>query len=84
MSLLNLNDVKPLILWDLNGVLVDDEPVHEKCFRELLAESFGIDLSHEDYNKHFLGKTDRLGFIDFFSQVENSIHDSMLNAMCLK
>ena len=72
------------ILWDLNGVLLDDEPVHEQCFRELLSNDFGISLSHEDYDNYFLGKTDRLGFIDFFKKVEDEIPESMLDTMCEK
>lgn len=84
MDLLTNTTVKPNILWDLNGVLLDDEPVHEQCFRELLVSDFGIDLSHEDYDNFFLGKTDRLGFIDFFNRVENEIEESMLDVMCQK
>lgn len=82
MNISHATDSKPVILWDLNGVLVDDEPLHEQCFRELLASNFGIELFHEDYDKYFLGKTDKLGFIDFFGQVESAIPDSMLDVMC--
>jgi HAD superfamily hydrolase (TIGR01509 family) len=84
MHLLTSTSLRPNILWDLNGVLLDDEPVHEQCFRELLVSDFGIELSSVDYDNYFLGKTDRLGFIDFFSQVESSIGEKMLDVMCAK
>ncbi len=42
--------LKPLagVLFDLNGVIVDDEELHENAFRAAL-EPFGIELSHDDY-----------------------------------
>ncbi len=46
------------ILFDFNGVLVDDEPLHFDLFRRVLAEE-GIDLSTEDYYRKFLGFDDR-------------------------
>ncbi len=46
------------ILFDFNGVLVDDEPIHLELFQKVLAEE-GIDLSAEDYYAHYLGFDDR-------------------------
>jgi phosphoglycolate phosphatase/beta-phosphoglucomutase len=49
------------ILFDFNGVLVDDEPIHLEIFQRVLAEE-GISLSAEDYYAHYLGFDDRACF----------------------
>ena|SRR5688572_11049713 len=36
------------IFFDLNGVIINDEPIHLKAYREVLA-SEGVPLSDEDY-----------------------------------
>jgi len=46
------------ILFDFNGVLVDDEPIHLEMFQRVLAEE-GIGLAAEDYYRHYLGYDDR-------------------------
>ncbi len=46
------------ILFDFNGVLVDDEPVHLELFQKVLGEE-GIELTTEDYYAHYLGYDDR-------------------------
>ncbi|MEI7580084.1 MAG: HAD family phosphatase [bacterium] len=50
------------ILFDMNGVIVNDEPLQEEAFRKVLATQFQIKLAHEDYLLHFAGKTDLAGF----------------------
>ncbi|CAN5861854.1 HAD family phosphatase [soil metagenome] len=49
------------IIFDFNGVLVDDESVHFELFREVLAQE-GIDLTEEVYHDRYLGFDDRGGF----------------------
>lgn len=49
------------VLFDFNGVLVDDEPIHLEIFQRVLAEE-GISLSAEDYYAHYLGFDDRACF----------------------
>jgi len=49
------------ILFDFNGVLVDDEPIHLEIFQRVLAEE-GISLSAEDYQARYLGLDDRACF----------------------
>ena len=46
------------LIFDFNGVLVDDEPVHFELFREVLAGE-GIALSERDYHERYLGYDDR-------------------------
>jgi HAD superfamily hydrolase (TIGR01509 family) len=46
------------ILFDFDGVLVDSEPVHFACWKEVLAP-LGITLDWETYHAHFIGIADR-------------------------
>lgn len=46
------------VVFDFNGILVDDEPIHFRLFRKVLAEE-GIELSEEDYYEKYLGFDDR-------------------------
>ncbi len=45
------------ILFDFNGVLVDDEPIHLELFQRVLAEE-GIELSADDYYEELVGYDD--------------------------
>lgn len=46
------------IIFDLDGTLVDTEPLHFKCFREVLAEE-KIGLERDDYFQRLIGYNDR-------------------------
>ena len=46
------------VLFDFNGVLVDDEPIHLELFQRVLAEE-GIELAAGDYYARYLGFDDR-------------------------
>ena len=49
------------VIFDLNGTIVDDEPVHEVAFRGICSHH-KVDLKHEDYQELCFGKSDRDGF----------------------
>jgi beta-phosphoglucomutase len=46
------------LLFDFNGILVDDEPLHFALFRRVLAEQ-GVELTRGDYYARYLGFDDR-------------------------
>ncbi len=46
------------VVFDFNGVLVDDEMVHFALFRDVLAE-LGIELTEARYHAEYLGYDDR-------------------------
>jgi beta-phosphoglucomutase len=50
------------IIFDFNGVIIDDEPLHLELFRAVLADE-GIALSDEDYRGKYLGYDDRGCFV---------------------
>ena len=49
------------LLLDFNGVIVDDERLHWRSFRDVLAED-GIALTEADYDADYLGLDDRAAF----------------------
>jgi HAD superfamily hydrolase (TIGR01509 family) len=46
------------VIFDFNGVLLDDEEVHFELFREVLGQE-GIAMSARQYHERFLGLDDR-------------------------
>jgi beta-phosphoglucomutase len=50
-----------VVIFDFNGIIVDDEPIHFKLFRQVLAEE-GLSLTEEDYYGRYLGFDDRGAF----------------------
>ncbi len=46
------------VIFDFNGVLVDDEAVHFALFREVLAQE-GVAITERDYHERYLGYDDR-------------------------
>lgn len=46
------------LLFDFNGLLVDDEPLHFRLFRRVLGEE-GVELAEADYYGRYLGFDDR-------------------------
>ena len=51
------------ILFDCNGVIADDEPIHLRLFQKVLKEE-GIALTREEYFKKYLAMDDRSCFTD--------------------
>jgi beta-phosphoglucomutase-like phosphatase (HAD superfamily) len=49
------------VIFDFNGVLVDDESLHFALFQEVLAHE-GVMLSEQDYHERYLGYDDRRCF----------------------
>ena len=49
------------VIFDFNGVLVDDETVHFALFHEVLAQE-GVTITERDYHERYLGYDDRKCF----------------------
>lgn len=62
------------ILFDYNGVIVDDEHLQEKA-TAIAVKQFGVELTHELFKEHCLGQTDKLGLENLktiFPQMQNA------------
>lgn len=49
------------VIFDFNGIIIDDEPIHFELLQRVLQEQ-GIILSEEDYYSRYLGFDDRGAF----------------------
>ncbi len=53
------------IIFDMNGVITDDEEIHEIATKEIF-EGIGFDLTSEMYRAFCLGRTDPASFKDLY------------------
>mgnify|MGYP002128935251 CR=1 FL=1 len=49
------------VIFDMNGIIIDDEHIHEGAFRETV-KPFGISLDHQSYHECCAGRTDQAGY----------------------
>ncbi len=67
------------VIFDVNGVIIDDEPLHEAAFKEALA-GYGVELTHQEYNTLLRGRNDFEGtreIIEHF-RLTNAKSDELL------
>ena len=67
------------VLFDFDGVVVDSEPVHYECWREILTP-FGIELDWNTYSEHCIGITDRAMLAFLCSRSSRSLNIDVLAA----
>ena len=65
------------IIFDFNGVIVDDEPIHFELFQQVLAEE-DIRLTKEDYYSRYLGFDDRGAFTAAYRENGRPLDDRQL------
>ncbi len=53
------------VIFDFNGIIVDDEPIHFRLFQRIFNEE-GFDLTQERYFERYLGFDDRGAFLAAF------------------
>lgn len=68
------------IIFDLDGTLVDTEPLHFKGFREALATE-AIELSQEEYFDRLIGYNDRECFTVVLRQHHRTITPGLIDAL---
>jgi HAD superfamily hydrolase (TIGR01509 family) len=65
------------VLFDFNGVLVDDEAQHCQALQRVLADE-AITLTREEYYAHYLGLDDRTGFFEAFRRAQRTLSTELL------
>jgi beta-phosphoglucomutase len=68
------------IIFDFNGVFVDDEPVHFSLFSEVLAKE-GVTLSETDYIARYLGYDDRRCFETVFLDSQKVVNAAYIDRL---
>ncbi len=71
------------VLFDFNGVLVDDEPQHCLALQRVLADE-GITLTREQYYASYLGFDDRTGFMEAYRRAQRTLTTELLTYLVKK
>ena len=65
------------VIFDFNGIIVDDEPIHFKLFQRVLGEE-GMVLTEEAYYARYLGFDDRGAFHFGYREHQRPLDDAKL------
>lgn len=68
------------VIFDFNGVIVNDEPIHFELFRRVLREQ-GLHLTEKDYYARYLGMDDRGCFSAAFRDQGKELSEERLAAL---
>jgi beta-phosphoglucomutase len=68
------------VIFDFNGIIVDDEPIHFKLFQQVLGEE-GIVLTEKAYYERYLGFDDRGAFMAGFRDNQRPLDEAKLDAL---
>ena len=68
------------VIFDFNGIIVDDEPIHFRLFQKVLGEE-GIALTETDYYARYLGFDDRGAFTAGFHENKRRLDDAKLQQL---
>jgi beta-phosphoglucomutase-like phosphatase (HAD superfamily) len=71
---------RPIVLYDFNGVIADDEPVHQMLSQQVLAEE-GITITEAEYHDIYLGFDDRGCFTEAFRRAGRPIDAAGVDAL---
>lgn len=70
----------PAIIFDFNGVLVDDEAVHRAAFRDALAP-LGVTFSDQAYLDRYLGYDDRGAFAAILADAGHDTPNALIDQL---
>ena len=68
------------VIFDFNGIIVDDEPIHFELFRKVFSEE-GIDLTKQAYYERYLGFDDRGAFSFGFREHNRPLNHQKLTEL---
>lgn len=68
------------IIFDFNGVIVNDEPIHLEMFQKVLKEE-GIQLTHQEYYKHYLAFDDKSCFEKILKKHKHSVTPAIIQKL---
>jgi HAD superfamily hydrolase (TIGR01509 family) len=68
------------VIFDFNGIIVDDEPIHFQLFQRVFAEE-GIELTKEAYYSRYLGFDDRGAFTTGYREHGRQLNNAKLNEL---
>ncbi len=71
------------VLFDFNGIIINDEPIHEKLFTQLLIEE-NLTLKPGEYKKVSLGRSSRTFLRDLLASRGRVVKEGYITQLLLK
>ncbi len=71
------------VLFDFNGVIIDDEPIHEKLLNQLLIEE-NMRPKQGEFRQICLGRSDRACLTDLFKNRGRIVTDTHLDGLIVR
>lgn len=71
------------VLFDFNGVVVDDEAQHCEAMQRVLADE-DIAVTREDYYAYYLGLDDRTAFVEAYRRAQRTLTTELLKILVSK
>jgi len=71
------------VLFDFNGVIINDEPLHEKLVNDLLIEE-NLRPKPGEYREICLGRSDRAGLLDLFERRGRVLSEKQLQELIVR
>jgi HAD superfamily hydrolase (TIGR01509 family) len=68
------------VIFDFNGILADDDPIHMQAFRRV-AEEEGLRFSDAEYLDRYLPLNDRDCFLELWQSNNRSLDEARLRAL---
>jgi beta-phosphoglucomutase-like phosphatase (HAD superfamily) len=68
------------VIFDFNGIIVNDEPIHFRLFQRVLGEE-GMRLGEEDYYARYLGFDDRGAFMAAYKDANRSLDEAKIGEL---
>ncbi|NIO10323.1 MAG: HAD hydrolase-like protein, partial [Deltaproteobacteria bacterium] len=68
------------VIFDFNGILIDDEPVHFEMFQRVLNDE-GLSLNEKDYYDYYLGYDDRGCFTAYYKNAGHILSETALEEL---
>ncbi|MFB2837734.1 HAD family hydrolase [Floridanema evergladense] len=68
------------VLFDFNGIIINDEPIHEQLIEEILIAE-NLRPKRGEFRKYCLGRSDRACLSDLFSRRGRVLTESYLNQL---
>lgn len=69
------------VMFDFDGVIIDSEPVHLRCFREVIQDAFDVTFTDEEYYTKYLPYTDAEAFRMILEDNNRQASDEQLNKL---
>ena len=68
------------VLFDFNGVIINDEPLHEKLIEQLMLEE-NLRSKRGEFRQFCLGKSDRACLVDLFTSRGRALTEAQLSSL---